>query len=583
MANQPDKRQQFRFWYPFWGSKSAAPSRPPAAPRPTPTNRPKPQPTTDQVRTPPTPPADQSQPIRRTSRTPSLSPSPSSSSSSSSSSLAMKNQPRRVSRTPSPSQQSSTQSPSRQSSQSDQVKQKTKDEPTQGLRSSPQITPASPQSPSPSKGADKSPETSNQQGMTQKEKMSDSEPIELKAQDPKTIDANLHKPTSPASNVEKDNNVSKDSEKIKPTSIPFDPLISDVPTKTIISDKNIDANLGKPTSPASNNVEKDNNVSKDLEKTEHTSIPFGPLINDMPTETAKPDKNPSKIDEGKVVPKDHESKPPVQLDASTLKEVSETKLEENKQTHSETHQEKSIPDTNHQKNDMTKPARDDNPKETIKEIVEPIPDGDPKETIKEKTSDVNNLSSNNKSETITTNNNKNDVDPAKRENPATHYPKQKEKIVAGPSSTRTSFQKNIKDGISKLVQKIHTDNGLNPGSGRGTSIITLAGENKGASMYIGHDENEGHKGKFAGRGRKLNERSATTSSKGKEKIESEKDEKDENDEEDSKIAATVNSNVQSINNSMLQESKCDTRDPGVHLRFSNRMKKEKMEKKRSEG
>ncbi|KAF3337010.1 hypothetical protein FCM35_KLT19596 [Carex littledalei] len=560
MANQADKRQQFRFWYPFWGNPSTAPSRPPAnsAPRPSPTNQSKLQATT-QAPAPPTP------PIKRTnSRTPSSSPSPSPSSSSSS--QAKQNQLRRVSRIPSsplPSP-SPTQSPSRRSSRLDQVKQNTKDI-----------------------DAKKSLEASNQQGTKQEEKLFDKEPIEPKAQDPKTID---DKPTSQSSNINSNSNsnvekenASKDLEKIQPRSITLDPLISD---KEPIQQKaqGAEAIDDKPISQAStSNVEKENG-SKDLEQIEPKSFPFDPLIShkSKPTETVIPDKNPSETDEQKE-PQNHEPKPQLELDMDREEneiikhgtseqvpktEVSETQLGENKQTRNETHQDKSIPDMNHQENEITKDNNSEET-ETIKEIAKPIQDGNPKETIKDitqpSTSDVHHLDSNNQNKTnnsVNNNNNHSDNENrAERENPLTNNPKRKEKIAASPSSTRTSFQKEIKGGISKLIQKINADNQFNPGSDRGTSIITLAGENKGASMYIG-EENEGQTSTFTGSARN-----------GKDEIEI------ENGEEDSKISANVNSNVQSINNSVLGESKCDTRDPGVHLRYSCRMKTEKMKKR----
>jgi hypothetical protein len=492
MANQPGKRHPFSFWIPFWGNASAAGS----SRTPAPAAR-----ATTQAPTPPTPPSDKR---RRSSRIPLLSPSPSSSSSSSSS-PPKQNQPRRAnSRTPSSSLSSPTltQSPSRRPSQSDQVKQKTKDESAQG--------------------ADKSPETtSTQQGTTQEEKISsaiDTVPIEPdKARDLRTIDTN----------PEKEDNVPKDLEKIETKSVSFDPLTSDI------------------------------------------NVPTKPVI---------PDENRKETDEQKLPILDHEQKPQVQLDADINEQVLKIQLEENKQTQDEIDM-------------MPTPTQDGNLKEAIKEIAtKPIPDENMKEIIKETTlaSDVNNLSSKQKSETsetVTTNYNnkysKNKPDhrerERERENPEANNPRKKERVVGTSASStgRSSFQKNIKDGISKLIQKVNTGNALNSaGSERGASIITLAGENKGASMYISH-ENKGNNSNFAGRAHKLNESSVATSSKGKEK------DAEDTDEKDSKIAANVNSNVQSINNSILQESRCDTRDPGVHFRIST--SSSKMKKKRSEG
>jgi len=96
----------------------------------------------------------------------------------------------------------------------------------------------------------------------------------------------------------------------------------------------------------------------------------------------------------------------------------------------------------------------------------------------------------------------------------------------------------------------------------GTTIITLAGENKGASMKIDGAAVADGKADSAARkehrGRKLDD-SVVAGGK---------------DQAGSKgLTAFVNSNVQVINNSLVLQSSCSGGNPGVHLKLATKSKK----------
>ncbi|XP_074564911.1 uncharacterized protein LOC141821385 [Curcuma longa] len=134
------------------------------------------------------------------------------------------------------------------------------------------------------------------------------------------------------------------------------------------------------------------------------------------------------------------------------------------------------------------------------------------------------------------------------------------KIPQG-SATRGGhgLQTENKDG-NELAQKLNIEQSLQGGSEHGISIITLAGENSGASMHIGRKTLDTARSR---RGSTVEEHPSAGS-----KV-NDKAPKMESTEVPS-ISTSVNSNVQSINNSLIHESSCTQEDPGVHLIFSTK-------------
>lgn len=114
---------------------------------------------------------------------------------------------------------------------------------------------------------------------------------------------------------------------------------------------------------------------------------------------------------------------------------------------------------------------------------------------------------------------------------------------------RAPFEKEIKEGLSRLIQRLGVVRSEMIGNGQPVSMITFAGVNNGASMNIGADihVHRGFKHDIV-----------------------EEERWDSGGSENPAMATSVNSNVQSINNSALHDSSCNARDPGVHLKLSSK-------------
>ncbi|KAL3640885.1 hypothetical protein CASFOL_015853 [Castilleja foliolosa] len=126
-----------------------------------------------------------------------------------------------------------------------------------------------------------------------------------------------------------------------------------------------------------------------------------------------------------------------------------------------------------------------------------------------------------------------------------------------------TFNKGIKDDISTFVKQ--TGIGDHSTNERNVSIITLAGENRGASMQMGSTSKEGrvhiHRGYKKVNPGKSGELT-TSDEEGNFKGERLKDAKAA---EDQPTEAYVNNNAQGINNSIVFNASIAERDPGVHM------------------
>lgn len=115
-----------------------------------------------------------------------------------------------------------------------------------------------------------------------------------------------------------------------------------------------------------------------------------------------------------------------------------------------------------------------------------------------------------------------------------------------------------KESEGEDVRKLNIRHPRHAGSDHATSIITLAGENEGASMYIGRKIS-----REAGiqKEHQIDEHPSAEEGDGKNEI---------SHQTSNEVASItgVNSNVQSVNNSLLRESSCSQGDPGVHFFFS---------------
>lgn len=119
-----------------------------------------------------------------------------------------------------------------------------------------------------------------------------------------------------------------------------------------------------------------------------------------------------------------------------------------------------------------------------------------------------------------------------------------------------SMQKEIKNDISKLTQKMATE------QGKPVSVITLVGENKGATMQLGSQKDGAV---HIHRGYKLHYDGSTEATTGGEESSKDKRPKESNTKEDQMTKAYMNSNSQGINNSIVFNSHITERNPGIHL------------------
>uniref|UniRef100_A0A0E0KM22 Uncharacterized protein n=1 Tax=Oryza punctata TaxID=4537 RepID=A0A0E0KM22_ORYPU len=100
---------------------------------------------------------------------------------------------------------------------------------------------------------------------------------------------------------------------------------------------------------------------------------------------------------------------------------------------------------------------------------------------------------------------------------------------------------NVASEVSSILSKLndHLAGANETKEAAGTSIITLAGENNGATMEVAGDVED------------------------LVVVEAGGDEDDE--EEESVVSAYTNSNYQAVNNSVLVAGSCAVKDPGVHV------------------
>ncbi|PHT84837.1 hypothetical protein T459_13280 [Capsicum annuum] len=139
------------------------------------------------------------------------------------------------------------------------------------------------------------------------------------------------------------------------------------------------------------------------------------------------------------------------------------------------------------------------------------------------------------------------------------------KETAGSAEQDIPLNKEVKDNISKLIHRMVVGDGkINLEEGP-VSVITLAGDNRGASMQLG--SNSSKRGSIQiHRGYKLNaDESADTTidAEGSEGRQS----NDGRTMKDQEIEAYMNCNVQGLNNSITFDSFIEGKNPGIHMSF----------------
>ncbi|CAI9116764.1 OLC1v1018000C1 [Oldenlandia corymbosa var. corymbosa] len=127
------------------------------------------------------------------------------------------------------------------------------------------------------------------------------------------------------------------------------------------------------------------------------------------------------------------------------------------------------------------------------------------------------------------------------------------------------LHKEIREDISKLVNKMAAGESKEPIEDRPVSIVTLAGENRGATMHVGSDSSRKEGAIHIHRGYKIKpDGSPEGTTDGEEGFKA-KQSDHLKPKEDQAPEAYVNSNVQAINNSIMLNSSITEGNPGVHL------------------
>ncbi|CAN1163601.1 hypothetical protein LINPERPRIM_LOCUS32721 [Linum perenne] len=145
------------------------------------------------------------------------------------------------------------------------------------------------------------------------------------------------------------------------------------------------------------------------------------------------------------------------------------------------------------------------------------------------------------------------------------------KAANGGGGEQVPFHREIKEEVSKLVHKLGQGNTKQPIGDHPVSMVTLAGENRGATMHFEGEPERKDGSLHIHRGYKTNPDDSIESTTDGEGIRKGKRLKHEitKDEQQQPTMAYVNSNSQSINNSILLDSKVNERNPGVHLSLSH--------------
>ncbi|KAI5656073.1 hypothetical protein M9H77_24866 [Catharanthus roseus] len=139
--------------------------------------------------------------------------------------------------------------------------------------------------------------------------------------------------------------------------------------------------------------------------------------------------------------------------------------------------------------------------------------------------------------------------------------------LAMTNGEHSPLHKEIREDISKLVQKMAVGDSDHSVNDRPVSVITLAGENRGATMHLGTDSAQRGGAVPIRRGYKVNpDESAETMTDGEGSFRGKSE--DATDTEDQGAEEFINSNVQGINNSIMFNSSITERNPGVHLNHS---------------
>jgi len=155
--------------------------------------------------------------------------------------------------------------------------------------------------------------------------------------------------------------------------------------------------------------------------------------------------------------------------------------------------------------------------------------------------------------------------------------------LGGNGGDQTNYNKPsiIRNGVEQDVESkekgSHHRKKVSDSEEMGMRIITLAGENKGAIMELIRSPQKHHhnkEGMGMGNATKTQSRGSDSESSNTSSDKEGNPKKDKSQKGKAKTSlpmnAFMNSNVQSVNNSLLYNSSCTHHDPGVHLALSRK-------------
>lgn len=149
---------------------------------------------------------------------------------------------------------------------------------------------------------------------------------------------------------------------------------------------------------------------------------------------------------------------------------------------------------------------------------------------------------------------------------------------AQPNGEQVPLHKNIKADMSEFANQMAMGDPKNAISDRPVSVITLAGENRGASMQMESDSSKGEKPVHIHRSYKINPDESPEATTDAEESSEGKKSGDERYMDDQVMEAYVNNNAQGINNSIVFNSSIVEGNPGVHM-VVNHLPKEPVQSK----
>ncbi|KZV28865.1 hypothetical protein F511_13660 [Dorcoceras hygrometricum] len=321
----------------------------------------------------------------------------------------------------------------------------------------------------------------------------------------------------------------------------------------------------QPNSPPKRSVSK-SNVASFMDKPKPATSQHEPLQLQQPADIKKDnvhDTNGLSTNLTNITLNEKELVPPFYSDGGTTTIPTQTRKPS-----------QSLDTSNQNEEHVLVPESSVNPEETeeVKVVVEQVMK---KENMEDSEKETNGfLTSRTGSEARTTKN----LDTGSFSNPI-HVEKEEMKPGTTPTNDKQSAQprgvnvplhQEIKEDLSTFLNKMASGDPKISVHDKPVSVITLAGENRGASMHLGSDSSSSDGPIHIHRSYKIdhNELSAKT-------MDLESHSKHANKEnnpgtlEDQPAETYVNNNAQSINNSLVFNCSISERNPGVHLVLAN--------------